>query len=139
MDIGHTTEECPGLSRQVAYLLKKGHLKDLIPSKSREDNGTRKDQERPQRDLPPAPPIYEVNFINGGFEICALTSFTVKKIARESKMKSPFKPINLPHITFDDTDMQGIFDVHHDGLVITMQIGTARVLRILVDGGSLAT
>ncbi|XP_074299254.1 uncharacterized protein LOC141630315 [Silene latifolia] len=32
--------------------------------------------------------------------------------------------------------MQGISDIHHDGLVITMQIGTARVLRILVDGGS---
>ncbi|XP_074298048.1 uncharacterized protein LOC141628854 [Silene latifolia] len=32
--------------------------------------------------------------------------------------------------------MQGIWDVHHDVLVLTMQIGTARVLRILVDGGS---
>ncbi|XP_074283532.1 uncharacterized protein LOC141608079 [Silene latifolia] len=32
--------------------------------------------------------------------------------------------------------MRGISDLHHDGLVITMQISTARVLRILVDGGS---
>ncbi|XP_074290386.1 uncharacterized protein LOC141617112 [Silene latifolia] len=31
---------------------------------------------------------------------------------------------------------EGIPDIHHDGLVITMQIGIARVLRILVDGGS---
>ncbi|XP_074301114.1 uncharacterized protein LOC141632465 [Silene latifolia] len=28
MDIGHTTEECLGLRRKVAYLLKKGYLKD---------------------------------------------------------------------------------------------------------------
>ncbi|XP_074301619.1 uncharacterized protein LOC141633021 [Silene latifolia] len=32
--------------------------------------------------------------------------------------------------------MHGISDIHHDGLVITMQIGTVRVVRILVDGGS---
>ncbi|XP_074315289.1 uncharacterized protein LOC141651475 [Silene latifolia] len=89
MDIGHTTEECLGLRRQVAYLLKKGYLKDLMPSKKRKDDGARKNQERQQRNLPPAPPIYE-----------------------------------------------GIPDLHHDSLVITMQIGTARVLRILVDGGS---
>ncbi|XP_074300061.1 uncharacterized protein LOC141631267 [Silene latifolia] len=107
--IGHTTEECLGLRRQVAYLLKKGNMTDLIPSKNMEDNGTTNDQERPQRDLPPAPPIYEVKFINEGSEIC---------------------------ITFDDTAIQGISDIHHDGLVITMQIGPARVLRILVDGGS---
>ncbi|XP_074299333.1 uncharacterized protein LOC141630405 [Silene latifolia] len=50
-------------------------------------------------------------------------------------MKFSFKPRNLPQITFDDTNMQGISDLHHDGLVITMQIGIARVLRILVDGG----
>ncbi|XP_074266957.1 uncharacterized protein LOC141590252 [Silene latifolia] len=99
MDIGHTTEECLGLRKQVAYLLKKGYLKDLMPSKNREDSGSRKDQERPQRDLPPTPLIYEVKFINGGSEIC------------------------------------GILDIHHDDLVITMQIGTARLLRILVDGG----
>ncbi|XP_074300251.1 uncharacterized protein LOC141631485 [Silene latifolia] len=51
-------------------------------------------------------------------------------------MKSPFKPRNLTQNTFDDTDMQRLSDIHHDSLVITMQIGTVRVLRILVDGGS---
>ncbi|XP_074298582.1 uncharacterized protein LOC141629492 [Silene latifolia] len=43
IDIGHTTEECLGLRRQVAYLLKKGYLKDLMPSKNRDDNRSRKD------------------------------------------------------------------------------------------------
>ncbi|XP_074298049.1 uncharacterized protein LOC141628855 [Silene latifolia] len=60
MDIGHTTEECLGLRRQVAYLLKKGYLDDLMPSKNRESSKSGKDRERAQRDLPPAPPIYEV-------------------------------------------------------------------------------
>ncbi|XP_074278532.1 uncharacterized protein LOC141602118 [Silene latifolia] len=34
---------------------------------------------------------------------------------------------------FGDT---GVPDLHHDSLVITMQIGTAKVSRILIDGGS---
>ncbi|XP_074282733.1 uncharacterized protein LOC141607275 [Silene latifolia] len=33
-------------------------------------------------------------------------------------------------------DLQGVPDLHHDSLVITMQIGTAKVSRILIDGGS---
>ncbi|XP_074305572.1 uncharacterized protein LOC141640791 [Silene latifolia] len=70
-----------------------------------EQRGKAADQERPQRDLPPTPPIYEVKLINGGSEICGLTSSEIS-------------------------------DIHHDGLVITMQIGTVRVLRILVDSGS---
>jgi hypothetical protein len=51
-------------------------------------------------------------------------------------MKPPVRSKSLPAITFDETDLQGISEMHHDSLVITMQIGTARVLRILVDGGS---
>ncbi|XP_074291450.1 uncharacterized protein LOC141618250 [Silene latifolia] len=35
MDIGHTTNEFLDVHRQVGYLLKKGYLKDLMPSKNR--------------------------------------------------------------------------------------------------------
>ncbi|XP_074298593.1 uncharacterized protein LOC141629502 [Silene latifolia] len=49
--------------------------------------------------------------------------------------KSPCKPGNIPPITFNDCDLLGIPDLHHDGLVITMQVGTTNVRRILVDGG----
>ncbi|XP_074316065.1 uncharacterized protein LOC141652467 [Silene latifolia] len=63
MDVGHATEHCFTLRKEVAYLLKAGYLKDLIKTK-------------------------------------------------------------------------GIPDLHHDGLVIYTQIGTANVRRILIDGGS---
>ncbi|XP_074300525.1 uncharacterized protein LOC141631801 [Silene latifolia] len=108
-----------------------------MQSKGRNDGSARKDQEhKPERDLPPPPPIYEVKFINGGSEICSLTSLAAMKVARETKIKSPFNPRTLPQITFDEIDMQGIPDLYHDGLVITMQLGTTRVLRTLIDGGS---
>ncbi|XP_074309203.1 uncharacterized protein LOC141643792 [Silene latifolia] len=138
MDMGHTTEDCFTLRKKVAYLLKAGYLKDLIKARGRIEETSKNNQEQKQeRNLPPPPPLYEVKFINGGSESCGLTSSAAKKITRTPQTKSPCKPDNIPPITFSDCDLVGIIDVHHDGLVISMQIRTANVRRILVDGGSL--
>ncbi|XP_074300999.1 uncharacterized protein LOC141632343 [Silene latifolia] len=115
---------------------KKGYLKDLIQQLRGKDEGSGKRDPGNNRDPPPPPPIYEVKFINGGSEICDLTSSAAKKVARESKLQSLFRSKSLPAVTFDDSDLQGVPDLHHDSLVITMQIGTAKVSRILIDGGS---
>ncbi|XP_074305942.1 uncharacterized protein LOC141641169 [Silene latifolia] len=135
-DIGHTTEECIQLKKQVAYLLKKGYLKYLIQQPRGKDEGTCKRDPGNSRDPPPPPPIYEVKFIDGGSEICGLTSSAAKRIARESKLQPPSRYKLLPVVTFDDSELQGVPDLHHDSLVITMQIGTTKVSRILIDGGS---
>ncbi|XP_074290559.1 uncharacterized protein LOC141617274 [Silene latifolia] len=95
MDVGHVTEDCFTLRKEVAYLLKVGYLKDLIRTKGSQSDQNRSNQEQKQkRNLPPPPPLYEVKFIN-----------------------------DIP-------------DLHHDGLVISMQIRTTNVRRILIDGGS---
>ncbi|XP_074305886.1 uncharacterized protein LOC141641108 [Silene latifolia] len=135
---GHWTsiEECIQLRKQVAYLLKEGYLKDLIQQPRGNDEGTCKRDPGNSRDPPPPPPIYEVKFINGGSKICGLTSSAAKRIARESKLQPPSRSKLLPAVTFDDSDLQGVPDLHHDSLVITMQIGTAKVSRILTDEGS---
>ncbi|XP_074315499.1 uncharacterized protein LOC141651699 [Silene latifolia] len=101
-----------------------------------EDPSKNNQEQKQERNLPPPPPLYEVKFINGGSEICGLTSSAAKKIAMTPQTKSPCKPDNVPPITFNDCDLVGIPGIHHDGLVISMQIGTANVRRILVDGGS---
>ncbi|XP_074306040.1 uncharacterized protein LOC141641268 [Silene latifolia] len=137
MDIEHTTDDCITLRKEVAYLLKFGYLKDLIRTKGRNGDQSKENQEQKQdRNLLPPPPIYEVKFISGRSEICGLTSSAGKKIARTPRTTSPCKPDHVPSITFSDCDLVGIPDVHHDGLVISMQIGTATVRRILVYGGS---
>ncbi|XP_074302796.1 uncharacterized protein LOC141635051 [Silene latifolia] len=135
-DMGHTIEECIQLRKQVAYLLKKGYLKDLIQQPRGKDEGTGKRDPGNSRDPPPPPPIYEVKFINRGSEICGLTSSAAKRIARESKLQPPSSSKLLPDVTFNDSDFKGVPDLHHDSLVITMQIGTAKVSIILIDGGS---
>ncbi|XP_074270196.1 uncharacterized protein LOC141593141 [Silene latifolia] len=135
-DIGHTTKECIQLRKHVAYLLKKGYLKDLIQQPRGKDEGAGKRDPGNSRDPPPPPPIYEVKFINGGSEICGLTSSAAKRVARESKLQPPSRSKLLPIVTFDDSDLQGVPDLYHDSLVITMQIGIAKVSRIVIDGGS---
>ncbi|XP_074299372.1 uncharacterized protein LOC141630452 [Silene latifolia] len=100
------------------------------------DEGPGKRDPRNNKDPPPPPPIYEVKFINGGSEICGLTSSAAKRIARESKLQPPSRSKLLPAVTFDDSDLQGVPDLHHDSLVITMKIGTSKVSRILINGSS---
>ncbi|XP_074291937.1 uncharacterized protein LOC141618756 [Silene latifolia] len=137
MDVGYTTKDCFTLRKEVAYMVKVGYLKDLIKSKGKNKDQSKGSQEQKQeRNFPPPPPLYEVKFINGGSEICALASSVAKKIARTPYIKSPCKPGHIPSITFGDCDLVGIPDLHLDGLVIFIQIGTATVRRILVDEGS---
>ncbi|XP_074293076.1 uncharacterized protein LOC141619984 [Silene latifolia] len=137
MGIGHITKDCFTLRKEVANLLKAGYLKDLIKARGwNKDPGKVNPEQKQECNLPPPPPLYEVKFINDGSEICGLTSSAAKKIARTRQTKLPCKLGNIPPITFSDCDLVGIHDLYHDGLVISMQVRTANVNRILVDGGS---
>ncbi|KAK9714578.1 hypothetical protein RND81_06G105000 [Saponaria officinalis] len=132
-DVGHNTYDCIALRNEVAYLVKHGLLDDLIKNHDYRSPRTKRQQENQA----PPPPIHEVKFITGGSEICGLNHSAAKRIAKEAKLKPPTPQVrNITPITFDDSDLQDIPDLHHDGLVISIQIGTARVRRVLVDGGS---
>ncbi|KAJ9547608.1 hypothetical protein OSB04_020151 [Centaurea solstitialis] len=47
------------------------------------------------------------------------------------------KELNATKITFDQDDIQGTYEEHHDALVIQLTIGNCLTKRILIDGGSL--
>ncbi|XP_056685961.1 uncharacterized protein [Spinacia oleracea] len=107
-DIGHTTNECVALRREVAYLLKNKYLKEVMYDKPRgivnKDNS-----DSPSR--PPPSPTYTktVNFIAGGSNICGLTYLQQKG--------------DVTH-------------KHHDGLVISIPVGNCMIRRVLVKNGS---
>ncbi|XP_021838398.2 uncharacterized protein [Spinacia oleracea] len=151
-DNGHTTEECISLKKEVAYLLKRGHLKDLLSDKGKETYN--KDSNSQPNPTPsgdrPAPPTFEkvVNVISGGSDICGLTSSAAKKINRgeseavkegqtEDKVALD-KSLAAMIITFDDSNSTDTLQEHHDGLVISLPIGNALIKRILIDNGSAA-
>ncbi|XP_056688448.1 uncharacterized protein [Spinacia oleracea] len=83
-DNGHKTDECISLKKEVAYLLKRGHLKELLSDKGKETYN----KEKPAQPSPatrsnrPTPPNFNkvVNVISGGSNICGLTSSAAKKI-----------------------------------------------------------
>ncbi|XP_056688235.1 uncharacterized protein [Spinacia oleracea] len=151
-DNGHTTEECISLKKEVAYLLKRGHLKELLSDKGKETfskeqttlPGPTTSSERP--DPPPFNKV--VNVISGGSDICGLTSSAAKKINRgESETVEEgqtedevalHRSLTAMAITFDDSDSVDTQREHHDGLVISLPIGNALIKRILVDNGSSA-
>ncbi|XP_021723769.1 uncharacterized protein LOC110691160 [Chenopodium quinoa] len=70
-DIGHTTDECVALFKEVAYQLKKGYLKELLSDRSKAPG---KERESKQGGPPPPQPIVKtICFISGGSEIYGLT------------------------------------------------------------------
>ncbi|XP_021717652.1 uncharacterized protein LOC110685433 [Chenopodium quinoa] len=133
-DIGHTTDECVALRKEVAYLLKKGYLKELLSDKSKASG---RERESKQGGPPPPPPIIKtICFISGGSEVCGLTYSAAKRHAKESNKDQSDKrkksKIDIP-IMFEESD---VVEGHHDGLVISLPVGNCMIKRILVDNGS---
>ncbi|KAJ9552839.1 hypothetical protein OSB04_016884 [Centaurea solstitialis] len=125
-DHGHTTDECISLKKEIAYLKSNGHLKGILSDEVKR----------------PASPIHTkvVNCITGGSE----QNDTHEKgpmqgypIPKESKTVAE-RELDAAKLTFDQDDLSGLNQKHHDALVIQLTIGNCLTKRVLVDGGSSA-
>ncbi|KAJ9542393.1 hypothetical protein OSB04_028899 [Centaurea solstitialis] len=132
-DHGHITDECISLKKDIAYLKSNGHLKGIISDEAKR----------------PTSPIHTkvVNCITGGSEVCGLTYSAAKRHAREGPEGYPIpdesrttaeKELDAAKLTFDQDDLSGVNQKHHDALVIQLTIGNCLTKRVLVDGGSSA-
>ncbi|XP_021767502.1 uncharacterized protein LOC110731890 [Chenopodium quinoa] len=132
-NIGHTTDECVALRKEVAYLLKKGYIKEFLSVRTGRENESK--QGAP---LPPPPIVKTICFISGGSEVCGLTYSAVKRHAKESHMDQPDRKARSKMdilIMFEEID---VVEGHHDGLVISLPVGNCMIKRILVNNGSSA-
>ncbi|KAJ9539491.1 hypothetical protein OSB04_032224 [Centaurea solstitialis] len=132
-DHGHTTDECISLKKEIAYLKSNGHLKGIISDEAKR----------------PASPIHTkvVNCITRGSEVCGLTYSAAKRHAREGPEGYPIpeesktaaeKELDAAKLMFDQDDLSGLNQKHHDALVIQLTIENCLTKRVLVDGGSSA-
>ncbi|XP_056685664.1 uncharacterized protein [Spinacia oleracea] len=151
-DNDHKTEECISLKKEVVFLLKRRHLKELLSDKGKEMyNKEKTTQPDPTASSDRStPPTFNkvVNVISGGSDICGLTSSAAKKInsgesraVKEGKTEDEIaldKSLAAISITFDDSDSVDVQQEHHDGLVISLPIGNALIKRILIENGSSA-
>ncbi|XP_074289237.1 uncharacterized protein LOC141614392 [Silene latifolia] len=136
-DIGHRTEDCYKLWREVKFQVRKGNLDHLLSRGGKQDR-----REAANQVLPSAPPICTkiINVITGGSDLAGLTYSVAKRKATGSKGGHPetsyrVSQSNLPPVTFDETDMESGTEQHDDALTITLSIGNCTVRKALVDTG----
>ncbi|XP_074299224.1 uncharacterized protein LOC141630283 [Silene latifolia] len=81
-DIGHNTEDCIVLRKEVKHLYSVGCLDHLLPKGAKSGKVNTADQAQPS---PPPPYSKVVSIITGGSEICGLTYSAAKRHETESK------------------------------------------------------
>ncbi|XP_074283388.1 uncharacterized protein LOC141607939 [Silene latifolia] len=81
-DIGHNTEDCVVLRKEVKHLYSAGCLDHLLPKVAKYGKVNTADQAQPS---PPPPCSKVVSVITGGPEICGLTYSAAKRHATETK------------------------------------------------------
>ncbi|XP_074304054.1 uncharacterized protein LOC141638539 [Silene latifolia] len=137
-DIGHRTEDCYRLRREVKFQVRKGNIEHLLSRGGKQDK-----RETSNHVLPFAPPVCTkiINVITGGSELSGLTYSAAKRRATESKGDHPeykyrVSQSDLILVMFDENDLGNGVEQHHDALTITLSIGNCTVRKVLVDTGS---
>ncbi|KAL5549568.1 hypothetical protein UlMin_004799 [Ulmus minor] len=139
-DHGHSTPDCISLRFEVADLLKRGHLQDLLSDKA--NNTLDQREARCDEQLAEPTPERVVNVITGGSEVSGITYSAARRHARvvvnpENNMSpTPQTGASNLVLSFIDNEDSNLVNPHHDALVISLLIANCRIKRILVDNGS---
>ncbi|XP_031285751.1 uncharacterized protein LOC116144448 [Pistacia vera] len=142
-DHGHNTANCIALRLEVATLLKKGYLRDLLT-----DRGKNIINQRSSKETSPSPreptPKGLCSIIFGRSEISGVNYSSAKRYARanhhhevQSIHPSPWSHTNQV-IQFEDDESITLAALHHNALVVSLQITNILVKRVFIDGGSSA-
>ena len=129
-DHGHSTPDCISLRFEVADLLKRGHLQDLLLDKGKNTLA----QREARRDEQPVEPTPErvVNVITGGSEVSGITYSAARRHARAAvnpeTSLSPTPQIGASNLvlSFIDNEDSTLINPHHDALVISLLIANCR-------------
>ncbi|XP_075659215.1 uncharacterized protein LOC142629114 [Castanea sativa] len=137
-DKGHTTEQCRVLKDHLEQLVKAGHLKEFLVETGNQEAG----QEGQLRRNPLPPPLRVIEVIHVVPRgIRALATRGVLAVISAEDSTSEQSPGKRPRYTrqpiaFDDDDLEGTTQPHHDALIVTARIRGFIVKRIMVDQGS---
>ncbi|XP_059315709.1 uncharacterized protein LOC132066408 [Lycium ferocissimum] len=130
---GHKTEDCYQLRKEVARLLKNGHLREFLSDRAK---GHYKGREN-HKHIKLVEPQHVINMIIGGPDIPRgpMMKRTKVSIVREKRTRD-YMPKGS--ISFNDEDAEGIIQPHNDALVISILIFKSQVKCIFIDPSSSA-
>ncbi|XP_075659209.1 uncharacterized protein LOC142629107 [Castanea sativa] len=138
LDKGHTTEQCRVLKDHLEQLVKAGHLKEFLVETGNQEAGQ---EDRLCRN--PLPPLLEVieviHAMPRGIRALATKGVLAVMLAEDSTSEQSSgkrQRYTRQPIAFDDDDLEGTTQPHHDALIVTARIRGFIVKRIMVDQGS---
>ncbi|XP_070015448.1 uncharacterized protein [Nicotiana sylvestris] len=129
----HRTEDCRQLREEVARLLKKGHLREFLSDRDKNQFQEREANRKNESDEPK----HVIHMIVGGIDI------PQEPIAKRTKISIPREKQTWGYIpeealTFNDEDIETLSQPHNDALVISFLMNTFQIKRMSVDPGSSA-
>ncbi|XP_031273168.1 uncharacterized protein LOC116131644 [Pistacia vera] len=141
-DHGHNTADCITLRLEVAALLKRGHLRDLLTDKRKNTISQKSSKQQLPSQREPTPKGFCL-LISGGSEISGVSYSSAKQHARTNHHEvQSVHPVSRTYshqvIQFEDDEPITLAAPHHDALVLSLQIANILVKRVFVDGGSSA-
>ena len=140
---GHRTNDYIQLRKEIANLIRRGHLSRYVASEGQE----RVQPPPPHQPTPVQhqPPLGEIHVIFGGFAGGGESSLARKAHLRSIRSGETLEVqtiSKLPRldttITFSNFDMEGCQHPHDDPLVIKAIVANKTIHRVLVDNGSSA-
>lgn len=85
-DFGHMTKDCMELRKEISYLLRQGHLKELL---GRKNNKCEDPKKVPKWAESPPLDAKIVNLISGGSDICGTSYSVARRNAKVAKAERP--------------------------------------------------
>ncbi|XP_009759634.1 uncharacterized protein [Nicotiana sylvestris] len=131
---GHRKRDCRYLWKEVAILLKNGHLREFLRGRAKNNYGRNRDNGEPSK-VGEEPPRQTINMNFGGNEINGVT-FSATKKTKVSITHS--KKLREDDITFTVEDADGLLLPHNVALVISLNVLDFKIKRVLVDPRSSA-
>ncbi|XP_070034999.1 uncharacterized protein [Nicotiana tomentosiformis] len=133
----HRTGDYRHLHKEVATLLKSGHLREFLSNRAKNKYARSRDNAEPSK-IAEGLPQFTINIIFRGNEVNGVTFSAAKKTKISVTQNKRLREIAEDDIIFTEEEADILLLTHNDALVISLNVLDLTFKRVLVDLGSSA-